>query len=112
MRVVQDVGHNPFVRSPYEGGLINPIYRMPVDLPQAQTELSVLRIVRNDSKSDRLPDDKRVAYGSTATRPAALNIGEPPRGSVRHPDDSSSGTDPNDGSFNDRANREIGRAHV
>ena len=75
--VFDDIGHNPSVPGPDEGGLIDPIEMMSLDLPQAQQELPVVRMVADDSQSDRLSDDKRVANGSIAARPADFTIREP-----------------------------------
>jgi hypothetical protein len=64
--VFHDIGHNASMRGPYEGGLIDPIERMPIDLPQAQVNLPALWIVSSDAQSDRLANDKRVVNGSIA----------------------------------------------
>ena len=105
--VVHDIGHNPSVRGSHKGGLIDPIDRMTLNLPKAQQQLFVLLIESNNSKSDHLPDDKRVASRSIAARPAELTICEPARRSVGHPDNGSSGTDPNDGPLHDGPHRTL-----
>ncbi len=105
--VVHDIGHNPSVRGSHKGGLINPIDRMTLNLHKAQQQLFVLLIESNNSKSDHLPDDKRVASRSIAARPAELTICEPARRSVGHPDNGPSGTDPNDGSLHDGPHRTL-----